>query len=229
MARVVLGFCLFSLGALAAPVVPCAPGTLFDYINLFSDGCTIGDKVFFDFSELTIPTGSTPIDSGTIAVTPVNVPFAPELRFTVNASAVAGQFLDSHFAYSVTSHGGAMIGLTLLTSGALALEDGATTVIEDACLGDVFVFDLCFSSTASLITFATGIDEQASDRVGFAPTFTIGIANDIGVDGGLTGSASLGTVTNKISEMPEPATGLVCAACLAAGAWCSRRRRRDAR
>lgn len=223
MVRIVIGLLLMQAAVLAGPVLPCAPGTLVDYINLFSDGCSIGDKVFFDFTELTIPTGSTPIDSATIAVTPVDVFLRPELRFTVNTSAGPGEFLDTRFAYSVTSRA-PVVGLTLQHTDALAAGDAAVTVIEDSCLGDVFSFDLCFATMGTpLITFATDFDELSSDRTSFAPVFTLGIANDIGVDAGLAGSAAIGSVINRIDEVPEPATGLLTALGLIAAALLRRR------
>jgi hypothetical protein len=223
MARVLLALLLAPLAVLAAPVLPCAPGTLTDYVNLGSDGCTIGDKVLFDFIDLTIPNGAVPIDFASIFVTPVSSEFVAELRFAVDGSAGPHQFLDAHFAYSVTTNGFPMVGLRLEMTGASATGDGATTVITDACIGDVFNFDVCFADTATLITAATAFDAVTSDETTFPPTNTLGVANDIGIDGGLGGSARLGTVVNHISEVPEPATLLLCAAGLIAAVWLRRR------
>ena len=223
MGRVLFVLLFLPAAIMAGTVLPCASGTLVDYINLGSEGCTIGATVVFDFFELTIPTGSTPIDSAAIGVDPVNLPFKPTLQFTVNVTAGAGQFLDTRFAYSVTSLS-PMVGLDLLTPGMSASLDGATTVITDACLGDVFFFDSCFASTDTLITFATEFDSSNSATTTFPPTLIMGIANDIGVDGGLFGSAAIGTVTNQINQVPEPATAALCAAGLIAASWLRRRR-----
>ncbi len=207
MARVLFLLALFSAAVLADPVPQCAFGTLQDYINSGSAGCFIGATQFFDFVELDIPNGAIQIDPATVLVTPINVQARPQLDFTVNANAAAGKFFDLRFGYTAT--GSFIGGLGLSMTGPLVTGDGAVTVLEDACLGDAFSFDLCSSSTASLAVFATDFDQQLSDALGFSAVSTLGVIKDIGVDGGVSGTAALQSATNQLTIVPEPGTAVM--------------------
>jgi hypothetical protein len=214
---------LLPAAGMAAPLPQCGPGTLQDYIDQGSTGCFIGDKSFFDFVTLSIPGAATPIDSASVQVTPVDNLYRPELHFALNANAAAGQFLDIRFGYSVQvlPTGSPINGLGVRLTGASATGDAAVTAIEDVCLGEAFALDICGATPFTLIAPATEGFSQ-SESTTFAPLLTLGVINDIGVDGGLSGAAGLVSAVNDFSEVPEPAAFLL----VSAGLLCVWRLRR---
>jgi hypothetical protein len=174
----------------------CAPGTLQDYINLGSGGCQIGVTSYADFSLGTIPFGAIPIDPNAIAVTPTSLSI-PDfqllgLLFTVNLTATAGTLLDTlvHFDVSATSIAGARATL----GGADATADGAVTLIEEMCLGGFFAGIEpvgCPTTTATLLPFAIEGFSDPDLSAAFPPATFLDVFADIGIDGGLAGTATL--------------------------------------
>ena len=229
MPRLIIALLLAPMALLADLGTPCASGTLLDYINLGSGGCAIGGNLFFDFFELTLPNGAIPIDSAAILVTPGGSAASQTLTFTLNQSAGAGQFFDSRFAYSVQIPSGKppLTEFGLAMSGAQATGDGAVTAVANICIGEAFFFDFCLQQSATVIVAATQFFTLDSATTALDPPFTIGILNDIGIDGGLSGSATLATVTNTIVPTPEPAAAYLLMTCIAAAAWLRRRRRQQ--
>lgn len=215
---------------LAGPVLPCVPGTLVDYFSMDSEGCSIGDKQFFDFFEWVIPHGASLIDPATVTVLPSGTLSGASLEFQVNQSAAAGQFLDISFIYSVRvpATGAAIDGLKLRMTGALAAGDGTATVIKDSCFSDFFFPDFCDAASAPpLITIATDFFTETGQATRFAPQFVMGIFEDIGIDGGSVGFAALGSAVNEFANVPEPASWLLVSAGLAVVWRLGRRRSRS--
>jgi hypothetical protein len=236
-----LGVSLLSLLAmcsvgLADPISPCPAGTLQDYINFGSDGCILGSALFYNFMDsssfLTTP-GATEITGGSIQVIPFSGGLSPGLEFQVNATAGAGELLQARVSYTVGLPGPPLtfdLGMT----GSSAVPDGVTTVVTEVCPGGVIDFIGCFDPntfdllpTQALILFDIGIDASLAESLLLPPLTTLGVLNDIVIDGGLAGSAAIGSATNQFSVVPEPGTFWSLSAVLACVWLRSRRRKRQ--
>jgi hypothetical protein len=214
---VILGMALVTLPALAAP---CAPGTLQDYIDLAA-GCTIGSATFSNFSELSPPAGATPIPAAAIGVTPIVDPASPGLLLTLNVAATTGEFLDAFFGFQVADTLG---GASATMAGASAGEDGAVTLIEDLCLGAAFVGVACGGDPVTQILFAIDGDGDTAEATSFPGVGLLGVLADIGVDGGLFGSAGLATATLRFETgaagpVPEPPSIFLLWPAIVAAVW----------
>ena len=199
----------------AAPVA-CSPGTLSDYFAS-SDGCTGGTFLVDHFAPLApLPTGATPISADSVRVIPV----VSGLAFTFDVAADAGQLLEILFGYDVTSP--AIGGASLAMTGASATGDGVVTAVKNYCEGGVFNpggVDGCTGLPDALITFAIDGDSDLDESLLIFPTVAfLSVVDDIAVDGGLTGAASLsGSVTNQFvaaaapNPVPEPTSALLVA------------------
>jgi len=197
----------------AAPVA-CVPGTLSDYFAL-SDGCTVGAFQFQNFAQLTTqPAGSSPISPDAVQVMPV----ASGLAFGVDVSASAGELLEILFGYDVTGSG--IAGASLSLSGASAAGDGVVTAVKNFCEGGSFdPGDVtgCTGTGDALIAVALdGLEDLNQSLTIFPIVAMLGVVDDIAVDGGLDGSASLnGSVTNQFvagaNPIPEPASAVLVA------------------
>ncbi len=219
-----IGF-LFAALALTAPV-DCSPGSLQSYLDLAPEGCTIDDKVVLGFTLLDLLSVGDQISPDSILVTPLPTPLNPGFRFDVYSNAAASELLQSRFAFAVlVNPGGRPIGSVSATlGGSLASPDGAVTAVADLCLGAAFVAGTCGAATDTLILFDIGVDALLQGSRGFEPVRTLGVANDIVVDGGLNGSASLSSLTIRFQEVPEPATFVSVIASLLALTLLRRRR-----
>jgi hypothetical protein len=192
----------------------CVSGSLADYVSLGSGGCTIGSNTLFDFTTLSIPAAATEIPASSVTVNPIQNIADFGLDFVLNTSANAGEFFDVRFGYSVTGlpYSSASVGL----SGSGVIFDGANTAITDLCLGIAFVGDSCGGTPTTLIAFDIGLDSQLLESATFAPVNVLGVITDIGIDGGLDGSASLTGASNRFpgaapTSVPEPPTALLLA------------------
>lgn len=189
--RLVVAILTLSFAGWAGPI-ECVSGSLQSYIDLQLDGCTIGDKRLFDFQPLEIPGAATPIPVANIIVNPIiDVPLNAGLSFVVDTAAGPGEFLDARFGFRIqVLPGGIPIrGLQLDLMGASATGDGAVTTISQ-----------------DLIAFQTAFDSQTTARSTFPPVVDFAVINDIGMDGGLAGSASLFSADSRFSQVPEPGT-----------------------
>jgi len=194
---------------------PCVPDTLANYLSVGS--CSIDSLAFGNFNLVTpLPTGATAIPTGAISVTPFSSSSGVGFLFGFDVAADATFLRELLFGYQVSGAG--LNGATLDMAGATAFDDGVVTGVQDVCIGGVFSPGLagCSGVRNSNIVFAIDGDQLLSSSLLFASASFLDIVNDIAIDGGLTGSASLTcNVTNRFAvaaaAVPEPTTGLLVA------------------
>jgi hypothetical protein len=205
------GLALLAPGA--AVSAPCSSGSLADYIALGSSGCTIGAASFSDFAALPVPAAATPIAPTAVIVLPFEAgPDEPGLRFLVDVSASASEFLDVAIGYLVSAP--SLVRATLALEDTAVTGDGVVTAIEDLCFGGPFAggpLGCTGASSDTLIAFDVGDDAELAVGLDFGPVAALGVVTDLGVDGGLGGSAALSAATNRFL-VPEPTTAVLLAA-----------------
>lgn len=204
---------------------PCVSATLTEYITLGSAGCTIGNFTFSNFGLLEQPTGSVPFT--VVNVTPVAVgTTAVGLDFGVNASATSGIWLENLISYRVAGIGASLNGASLFFTGSStdAGGNGAATVVENLCIGGLFLGadGVSGCSTPQNLIVANSFNSADPEvSLTILPVALLAVVTDIAIDGGLGGFASLGSASNRfqiaaINAVPEPAAFLLVIAGLLA-------------
>ena len=204
------GFLLAMSGrALAAP---CVPGNLTNYLGVGS--CSIDSATFSAFNLVTpLPTGATPISTDTISVTPFSTASGIGFLFGFDVRADAGILRELLFGYQVNATG--LTGAGLAMTGAGATDDGVVTGVQDVCVNGTFATPPtgCSGTPRSNLVFQIDGDQQLTSTLLFPPTALLAVVNDIAVDGGLSGFATLGgSVANTFTvaaAVPEPASLLL--------------------
>lgn len=199
----------FSVAGLAAPMSSsCSAGTLTDYMNLGSSGCTVGNLLFTDFAFNMSSTGGAVVPGASgIGVVPITSPNAG-LNFGVVEIVGPGQTADVTIDYIVRSVAGAAITDSALSVDAGASGGGLMSIDETQCLGGPI--PCTTGDTISLHATQTSLSDSAT----FPGTSEIGVSKDIGVTGGPaggSGQASTSAViqtysTGGSSPVPEPAS-----------------------
>jgi hypothetical protein len=204
------GFLLAMSGrALAAP---CVPGNLTNYLAVGS--CSIDSATFSAFNLVTpLPTGATPISTNTISVTPFSTASGVGFLFGFDVRADAGILRELLFGYQVNATG--LTGAGLAMTGAGATDDGVVTGVQDVCVNGTFSTPPtgCSGTPRSNVVFQIDGDQQLTSMLLFPPIALLAVVNDIAVDGGLSGFATLGgSVANTFTvaaAVPEPASLLL--------------------
>jgi len=195
----------------------CTSDTLADYTTP-GFACTVGDKVFSDFTATLTGVGVSTAGVG-ITITPDNNPtLGPGIDLSLTGFSVSsGESMDLKFGYNVNTVSGqpliedASIGI----AGAANSGSGLVSIGENVCVGGTFS-DLGAGtgcSTGSGPPNELELDVQNPgppavffDQKFFAPPVSEAAAfKDISVSGGLSGSASLSSISQNWSEVPEPA------------------------
>ncbi|MFN0126320.1 MAG: hypothetical protein ACKV19_06505 [Verrucomicrobiales bacterium] len=183
-----------SASALSAATL--VSGTLADYFALEPAGGTIGTTQFSNFMIEPLQTGAEALDPEFIIVNPINTPGLPTLQFVIEDSAIAGDFFNLRFSYTVSDI--ALAGAFLGIDDTSATFNGGVTAITD--------LEILGQPSENLLTFRTAEDFELSEQLNFPSTTSLAITMDITLDGGGDGSATLGTVTSQFAVIPEPMT-----------------------
>jgi hypothetical protein len=195
---------------------PCLPGSLQGYIDLGATGCQAGFVSFNNFAPVPGQAFATLIDPNTVQVTPGGTNLSPRLVFSLNTGANAGQLFESIFRFA--AHG-ALTRAAIALGSPLATGDGAALGVLDVCPDGSFAGTSpsgCPTASASAIAFATAQSVQLSDARDFPVSSFFDIFVDLTADGGIGGSATLGTASVEIASVPEPSVAWLIAAGLTA-------------
>ncbi|MEO8937474.1 MAG: PEP-CTERM sorting domain-containing protein [Burkholderiaceae bacterium] len=208
--------------------------SLLAYTTLGAGGCTIGAFTFTSFTRQGLSEGATAIDG--ISVTPVSGGGLFGLDFTLNQGAVESfvgiesvsapptTVLESRISFQLTGTPTARLNASTITlNGAGTTGDGNVSAIQNLCVGgrfiDPYTPGACSAGgtpDAQNVVFITGIPELTSSTLAFLPTMMLAVMNDIVVDGGTAGSATLDSVSNRFTAaaaaVPEPAPLLLIGA-----------------
>jgi hypothetical protein len=199
----------------AVAIPACAAGTYSSYVALGSTGCTIGDKLFYDFKQ--VP-DTTVINVGL-------VPNSFGFIFAFSLTAQGSQDEDLSIAYNVATLSGApLIRDVSVTQAGLVTGGGFAHIGETVCLGNTW--QACGSAVqVGTFDLAGNTNDQLTNSITFTPVSLIGLIKDFNVDADLFGRttldiASITTVVNTVSQIPEPGTLLLIGSGLAGlGAW----------
>jgi hypothetical protein len=205
---------LLLLGPSTSSAVPCLPGTLQDYINLGATGCEIGAVTFASFTVEPGQSFATPIAPGEVQVIPSGSPSAPTLVLGYEHAASAGELLESFFRFQASASV-ALIEDFIGIGSASASGDGVVTAAQDVCPDGSFgaIPTGCPNPALTLIGVVTESLSFPSESQGLPSATFLDLFVDVVIDGGLEGSASLGSVTLRL--VPEPASVLLLALGLA--------------
>jgi hypothetical protein len=185
----------------------CSHGSLSNYIGLGTDGCTIGSNTLFDFATLSGTSAATPISPNDVSISPFGSGASPGLAITVSVSASSERVLEALFTYRMA--GNSYVGSTISLAGSSESGDGAVTGIQNFCANGTFGPDGvsgCSGTPGSLLTL-DGI--QNTDATSYNRASMLSVTDDLTIDGGLTGSASAGTLSNQFNTVPEPRAALL--------------------
>ena len=168
----------------------CGVGTLDTLSYGPATSCTIGDLTFTDFGY----TGSLPGSS--VIVTPLIGGGETGFRFNAGWIVSDPNVLDAFISYTVTATDGSPVisDLVLSISGFDQSGAGFLSVAETASNGAQL--GVCFGNVTCVQT----------DSAIFTPVSSLTINKDIAVSAFFGGTASLSSVVNQTSEVPEPAS-----------------------
>ncbi len=232
-----LSSCLFVLGiagglaANAAPL-PCQTSTLNIYAS--SGPCSVGNVVFSNFNILPNSSGAPELGASNITVTPSSTATEHRLSFRFLASAtgsIFGSSIEQTFTYLVSTMD-IFRNASITLSGSQATGDGVVLGNQFLCQGGALSADgsSCQGSGAFFSQAVLAIDPNDPtlliSSLGLNPNSnSLFVRNEIAVDGGTSGSASGGTLTNSFTAVPEPAGMTGIGTLFVAGLAYFRRRR----
>ncbi len=213
---VLIAFCFFTHTASANPA-PCSMATLAGFMAPgFS--CSIGDKVFSNFTYSQKPPPGTQIDPSNINVTPVNTPNNPGLNFQNAGSWNAGGGTSSSLVETIEFLVTVMPGGEPIDDASLELMgiavDGAGVVSdsESLCPGGPIVG--CTATNPPSLYASSNLGNPAP--VTFPPVMQIGVSDELTIAATTGSDAHLSSFQKQFSEVPEPTSAVLLATALAA-------------
>jgi hypothetical protein len=151
--------------------------------------------------------GAIPISPSDITITPIGSAFDPGIIAATNAHAAAGVTLETLFSYRIS--GNTYTGSSINLAGSSSTGDGGVTDVQNSCAGGTFGLDgvsSCNGIPGSLVLLNSG-----NDSATFAAVTSLSVTDDLTFDGGTTGSAIGGSITDRFTAVPEPFTFLLTA------------------
>jgi hypothetical protein len=198
-------------------------GNLLDLLTVSAHGgCTIDDKLFSDFSIVgQLSAAGVGVDTGVTAGGNHFLTFIGNGLFTATGGVLDPVTIERTIIYTVTSLSGATITDLHLGVGNLSQlgTGGSATVTERACFGIDFT---CASPNVTLTAGPGGVADEI-----FAPQTQLTVFKTIAVTAEAGGGiATLESVTNEVSQIPEPGTWVFMSTGLMGLALVQRRLRR---
>ena len=179
--------------AQSGSAAPCGQGTLASYILLGAGGCSIQGATFSSFQALSPITGATLSAPENVTVTPIDSPGNPGLTIQMSAFALSNGIREARFRYQVSASGITQSSISLTNTASSG--DGAIYLIQDYCLNGTFGQDGvsgCTGMPGRQLSLNSGPSQAA-----FGSASLVNVTNDFTLDGGQSGSASGGTITNQ--------------------------------
>ncbi|MBV8552625.1 MAG: hypothetical protein JOY54_15110 [Acidobacteriaceae bacterium] len=180
----------------------CETLTLAGYISLGTGGCTIGTNTLFGFQVLSGASGAVPISPAAITIVPSGGTLDPALSAITTLTASAGTLREALFTYKIS--GNPYIRDSIALTNSSASGDGAVTDVQNFCAGGTFGSDGitgCSGKAGSLLALS-GVQNRDSAKLG--PASLLNVTDDFTLDGGLSGAASGGKITDQFAAAPEP-------------------------
>ena len=180
----------------------CTTGSLASYIALGSGGCTIGSDTLSNFVFEPGLNGGTAISPNAVTIMPLGGSLDPGITTTVQQSA-AGNIFEAIFTYRIS--GAKFKNETFTLGGSSETGSGAVSGLQNDCASGVFGpggVSGCSGVKGTLLTL-DGIQNQDVGTFNL-PSF-LTITDDVTIDG-TGGTASAGTLTDRFSAVPEPAS-----------------------
>jgi hypothetical protein len=138
-------------------------------------------------------------------VIPSTLGMSGSLLFAYNAAAAGGSVLESIFQMTVTPEGGGEDVVDLRLIDATATADAVVLGIVDLCEGSQFA-GFCNGPSQTLIASVSAFDDLSSASGRISRGAGYGLAQDIVIDAGPNGSASLRAAQLTFTTIPEPTT-----------------------
>jgi hypothetical protein len=219
------------LTALQAAPIPCTTATLSAYVG--AAACSIGSVVVSDFTLLPNLSGAPDIGAANITVTPTASTYTQTLEFRTSSSAT-GSLLGASFEQIFTflvSPLGTFTNASISLLDSMATGDGVVVGTQLLCQGGALAADgsSCAGAGDFLSNSVLTIDGGTPDLLSAsfllaANSSPLFVRNEFVVDGGSSGTASAGALTNSFTAVPEPATVSLVGSLLVGAAFFGRRK-----